>query len=509
VPEASSEARYEIVTKLGQGGAGEVYKAWDRSLHRHVAIKRFLASQDIRASIDERAWKEAMTLASIQHPNITTIYDFGIDTEGGPFVVMEYLEGETLDKVAARGPFQVGPFKQLATQTLEGLIAAHHVGMIHRDLKPQNIMEVHLASGAPQYKILDFGLAKFVTKPTSQTLNGNKSIFGSAYYLSPEQLARRPVDVRSDLYALGCVYYYVLTGRNAFEGRSLAEIITAHIQHHYVPLEQRRHDLPEPIVEWVTKLMSFQPDHRPPTADEALAGLHRMGSTKTIRIATKAPSGLTDKVPSVAETSLAPAKPKRRMAPVVVTLVLLACVLTAFLVFKPSKATKPEPQVPPGFVVSAPSSEPAPAAPVIAPKPVAAAVPVVAPAVAAPVSEPAPAPAAEAKPPSVNPWSHAEIYPAEDLATLRAKVGQTVAVKGRVAATRIKGNQLLVIFSKDQASTVNAVFDLDAQERAVAADRAKSHKGQIVCVLGQVESVDGQFQLRAADIDQLDAIPPL
>ncbi len=507
MPEASSEARYEIVTKLGQGGAGEVYKAWDRSLHRHVAIKRFLPNQDIVTSIDERAWHEAMTLASIQHPNITTIYDFGIDTEGGPFVVMEYLEGETLDKVVTRGVFQLGPFKQLATQTLEGLIAAHHVGMIHRDLKPQNIMEVHLASGAPQYKILDFGLAKFVTKPTSQTLTANRAIFGSAYYLSPEQLSRRPVDARSDLYALGCVYYYVLTGRNAFEGSSLAEIITAHIQHHYVPLEQRRRDLPEPIAEWVTKLMSFQPDHRFPSADEALAGLHRMGSTKTIRIANKPPGGVTDKVPTV-EAPPAPAKRGKRKAPVVISLVVFLAVASALLLLAPSKQKKPAPPpaAPPGTVL-APVSEPVAQQPAAAPEPAKPAPVAVPPApVPAPAPEPAPQPAAA---PALNPWSHAEIHPAENLDVLRAKVGQQVAVKGRIAATRIKGNQLLVIFSKDSVSTVNAVFDLAPQERAGAADRAKSHKGQIVCVLGTLETADGQVQLRATNIDQLDAIPPL
>ena len=504
MPEAPSESRYEIVTKLGQGGAGEVYKAWDRSLHRHVAIKRFLASQDIRATIDERAWREAMTLASIQHPNITTIYDFGIDTEGGPFVVMEFLEGETLDKVVARGPFQIVQFKQLATQTLEGLIEAHHVGMIHRDLKPQNIMEIHTASGAPQYKILDFGLAKFVTKPTSQTLDGNKAIYGSAYYLSPEQLARRPVDARSDLYALGCVYYYALTGRNAFEGGSIAEIITGHIQHHYVPLEQRRRDLPAPIVEWVTKLMSFVPDHRPASATEALAGLHRMGSTKTIRIGTKAPGVLTDKVPSVADLPSAPRR-KKNLMPVVVTVILLACVVAAFVLFKPSGAKTPAPPpVPPGFVVSTPAPAPVPVAtpPAAVPEPVAP-VPVVEPAASAPE------PASPAQPSAINPWSHPEIHPAEDIDALRAKVGQTVAVKGRVVATRIKGDQLLVIFSKDQASTANAVFDIGPQERTGAADRAKSHRGQIVCVQGRVESVDNHLQIRATDLGQLDAIPPL
>jgi hypothetical protein len=191
----------------------------------------------------------------------------------------------------------------------------------------------------------------------------------------------------------------------------------------------------------------------------------------------------------------------------VISLVLLACIPMAFLLFKPAKATKPAPPpVPPGFVVSTPSSAPAPAAPqpVAAPKPVAA-VPVAAPAAAAS----APVPAPEIQPTAINPWSNPEIYPAEDLTTLRAKEGQTVAVKGRVIATRIKGDQLLVIFSKDQASTVNAVFDMSPQERTGAADRAKSHRGQIVCVQGRVESADGQLQLRATDIGQLDAIPPL
>lgn len=505
--EASSEPRYEVLTKLGEGGAGEVYKAWDRSLRRHVAIKRFLASQDIRASIDEHAWREAMTLASIQHPNITTIYDFGVDTQGGPFVVMEYLEGETLDKVVARGPFQSGPFKQLATQTLEGLIAAHQVGLIHRDLKPQNIMEIHLASGAPQYKILDFGLAKFVTKPTAQTMTENKSIFGSAYYLAPEQLARRPVDERSDLYALGCVYYYVLTGRNAFEGGSLAEIITGHIQHHYVPLEQRRRDLPEPMAQWVTKLMSYSPDHRFATAADALASLHRMGSTKTIRIATKAPGVLTDKAPTVADLPSAPAKKTRNPAPAVISVAVLVFIAIAFLVFKPSKTQRSVPPPPnPVQTVAAPTPAPVPlpAAPAPSVKPMA---PAVAPKPAAPVM--APEPAAAVQPLAVNPWAHPEIYSAEDLAALRAKVGQTVAIKGRVAATRTRGNSLYIDFTKDRTASASILFQLSAEERTAASAKARGYKGQIICAVGLLEPSDGGIQLRAEDIRQLDATPPL
>lgn len=178
---SSLDSRSEIQTLLGSGGAGKVYKAWDKSLRRFVAIKRFGSEFSPASTSDEQAWREAMTLASMQHPNILTVFDFGVD-ELGPYVIMEFLEGQTLDKfIGQHGPMHQKDFRDLARQTLEALIAAHQIGLIHRDLKPQNIMVMQLASGAAQYKILDFGLAKIMQEPRAQTMIADHSILGSIF----------------------------------------------------------------------------------------------------------------------------------------------------------------------------------------------------------------------------------------------------------------------------------------------------------------------------------------
>lgn len=154
--------RYEIRDVIGSGGSGAVYRAWDTQLQRFVAVKRWHAPAMKSAETEgiERLWREAMTLAAVQHPNILTIHDFGVDDEG-PYVVMEFLSGESLDRVVRRGPLDVNGFAEAAQQTLEALIAAHQTGMIHRDIKPQNIMRMRLASGAWQYKNSGFRAGAF------------------------------------------------------------------------------------------------------------------------------------------------------------------------------------------------------------------------------------------------------------------------------------------------------------------------------------------------------------
>ena len=153
--------RYEIRQAIGSGGSGAVFQAWDTQLQRFVAVKRWNAPEPLLDDPEgtERLWREAMTLAAIQHPNILTIHDFGVDDEG-PYVITEFVDGETLESAVRRGPFDREAFAEAAQQILEALIAAHQVNLIHRDLKPQNIMRTRLASGAWQYKILDFGLAR-------------------------------------------------------------------------------------------------------------------------------------------------------------------------------------------------------------------------------------------------------------------------------------------------------------------------------------------------------------
>ena len=306
--------RYEIRQALGSGGAGAVYQAWDTQLQRFVAVKRWNAPEPMLGDREgtERLWREAMTLAAIQHPNILTIHDFGVDDEG-PYVITEFVDGETLDRVIQRGPLDREAFAEAAQQILEALIAAHQAGLIHRDIKPQNVMRTRLASGAWQYKILDFGLARFVTQPTVQSLEGDTSIYGSILYIAPEQLRHQPLDARTDIYAVGCLCYYMLSGQNAIGGDSIAEIITQNLAHQVTSLAELRPDLPGELCAWVMKAMSFDPADRFPSAAAALTALSKAlpGAIRqtTIRIG---PSPQTTRVP-LGERGVLPAVPRKTM----------------------------------------------------------------------------------------------------------------------------------------------------------------------------------------------------
>ncbi len=262
--------RYLVQGKIGQGGLGEVYLAKDTQLDRDVALKRVKVPEGGNAeSMAADLIREAKTLSVLQHPNIVTVYDVGQD-EQGPFVVLELLKGETLDEVIARGGMTQEDFQQVVLQTLEGLIAAQAVGLVHRDLKPSNLMVVWLASGKFQLKILDFGLAKFGLKARPQTEDQGGGIFGSIYFMAPEQFERFPLDARTDMYSLGCIYYQILTTQHPFDGETGAEVMASHLQHFVKPLKQVRGDLPDWLCYWVMWLISREMDERPEDARTAL-----------------------------------------------------------------------------------------------------------------------------------------------------------------------------------------------------------------------------------------------
>lgn len=265
-----SSQRYQVIGKIGQGGLGEVYLAQDTQLDREVALKRMKLPEDGNlAAISADLLREAKTLSALQHPNIVTVYDVGTD-EKGPFVVLELLKGETLDAVIERGGMTLDDFKQVVMQTLEGLIAAQAVGLVHRDLKPGNIMVVWLASGKFQIKILDFGLAKFGLKARPQTEDQGGGIFGSIFFMAPEQFERFPLDARTDMYSLGCIYYQILSTKHPFDGETGVEVMASHLQHHVTPLKQVRPDLPDWLCHWVMWLISREMEDRPPDARNAL-----------------------------------------------------------------------------------------------------------------------------------------------------------------------------------------------------------------------------------------------
>jgi TolB-like protein/Tfp pilus assembly protein PilF len=218
--------RYEIEVRLGAGGMGEVYAARDTQLQRRVAVK--ILAPDRAADRDARARfeREARAAASLSHPHILAIYDFGVEA-GTAFVVTELLEGETLGTSISRSAL---PWRQavgVARALAEGLAAAHARGIIHRDLKPENVFLT--ADG--QVKILDFGLARveslgaLTSEASTQTADG--TILGTVGYMSPEQIRGETADARSDIFSLGCVLYEMVAGRRAFQGSTTAESLAA------------------------------------------------------------------------------------------------------------------------------------------------------------------------------------------------------------------------------------------------------------------------------------------
>ena len=221
---------YQIADWLGAGGMGEVYRARDTRLGRTVAIKilrRFLHDDP---HLLQRFEREARTLATLSHPHICPVFDVG-QQDGVDFLVMEYLDGQTLAELLVPGPLPVKEVVAIAIQIADALEAAHDKGIVHRDLKPANIK---ITSGGV-VKVLDFGLAKAASDegagagPTqARTVEGSGThgglILGTVAYMSPEQASGKTVDKRTDIWAFGCVLYEMLTGRRAFEGQSVSEI---------------------------------------------------------------------------------------------------------------------------------------------------------------------------------------------------------------------------------------------------------------------------------------------
>jgi len=218
--------KYEILEVLGTGGMGKVYKAKHTLMNRIVAIKTLLPQSVSNAVALKRFQQEAQAASALNHPNILTVYDFGITPDGLPYLVMDFLEGTTLgDAVLDVGPLPVRRSLPIFLQVCDGLAHAHENGVIHRDLKPTNIMLIEYGGNPDFVKIVDFGIAKVVPKDDtegshSEQLTQTGEIFGSPLYMSPEQCQGKSLDARSDIYSLGCVMFRTLCGKPPFTGEN-------------------------------------------------------------------------------------------------------------------------------------------------------------------------------------------------------------------------------------------------------------------------------------------------
>src|SRR5512133_2904192 len=267
------DGRYRIVRKLGTGGLANVYLAEDEVLGRRVAIKIL---NDRHAGDDqfvERFRREAKNAASLSHPNIVSIYDRG-ESEGAYYIAMEYLDGRSLKElIVSRGPAPIPIAIDYARQILAALRFAHRHGVIHRDIKPHNI----LVDSEGHVKVTDFGIARAEQAGASaQQMTEAGSIIGTAQYLSPEQARGTRVDKTSDLYSLGIVLYELLTGTVPFSGETPVEIAMKHLSAIPDPPSERRQDVPHALDMVVLRALAKDPRDRYQSAEELDADLERV-----------------------------------------------------------------------------------------------------------------------------------------------------------------------------------------------------------------------------------------
>jgi eukaryotic-like serine/threonine-protein kinase len=317
---------YEIQSLLGAGGMGEVYRARDTRLDRTVAIKILSKGLAETPEVRQRFEREARAVSSLNHPHICALYDVG-NQDGIEYLVMEYLEGETLAARIEKGSLPSADLLRYASQIADALDKAHRQGIVHRDLKPGNVMLTK--AGA---KLLDFGLAKGAeilqgdmgSAPTmSRALTAQGMIVGTMQYMSPEQLEGKEVDTRSDIFSFGAILYEMATGKKAFEAKSHASLIASILKEEPRPMRELQPVTP-PLLEHIVKTcLAKDPDERPQSAHDLKLELDWI----------REPSGISD----VAKLGIEKPKPRRKVATILLAIggLALAGVAVFVLLFRP------------------------------------------------------------------------------------------------------------------------------------------------------------------------------
>ena len=271
VREARKLGQYQLREKLGEGGMGEVYRAEHAMLKRPCAIK--LIRSDVLAdqSVRDRFEREVQSTAMLTHPNTVEVFDYGRTDDGTFYYVMELLPGMTLqDLVEKHGPMSAPRVVHLLRQVCGALAEAHSEGLIHRDVKPANIFSSHRGGVWDTAKLLDFGLVKGQQNKAPDSLAATRegTVAGSPLYMAPEQAKGTEPDPRSDLYSLGGVGYFLLTGQAPFDGETPMEVIIAHARDQVVPISEINPDVPEDLEAVVMRCLEKRPDDRYASAED-------------------------------------------------------------------------------------------------------------------------------------------------------------------------------------------------------------------------------------------------
>ena len=277
------EERYRIDRLLGQGGMGKVYEATHVSMDRRVAIKVLNQEMTQNEQALKRFNREMKVSSQIEHPNSIQVFDYGQLSDGRCFLVIEFLEGQTLsDVIDSEAPMSTDRVITIAEQILMGLGAAHEKGIVHRDLKPDNVMLISHYGKDDFVKVLDFGIAGVSDKDSSKlTITG--AVLGTPYYMSPEQASGLELDQRSDLYALGVVLYEMVTGDVPFDGESMVSLLVKHVQETPSSPNQRRPGCTTPEMEaLILSLLEKKPDARPQHAADVVERLRAISTASSL-----------------------------------------------------------------------------------------------------------------------------------------------------------------------------------------------------------------------------------
>lgn len=333
---------YRLISRLGAGGMGEVWRAEDTKLLRQVAIKILPAQLAADEEWKERFLREARTVAQLNHPNIATIYS--IDQQGETlFIAMELIEGQSLAEVTAKGPMMPADAVRVAIHVCDGLSEAHAKGIIHRDIKPDNIIL------SPRFvKVLDFGIAKQIGGTADPSLTQGGMVVGTPHYMSPEQALGRAVDARTDIFSIGVVLYEMLSGSKPFVGEAVTEILLKIVMNEPRDIAQAAFGITPALASIIRRCMQKQPDDRFQDCEELRTALAtslredpssaRKSHVPTIAVRASDPrtAAVTDEPPAPPPTSSAP--PPATPAP------------------SPPRAPEPAPAVEPPIVVPQPSN---------------------------------------------------------------------------------------------------------------------------------------------------------
>jgi len=281
--EDNKVSHYRILEKLGAGGMGEVYLAEDLKLGRKVAIKILSEAYTTNRDRLSRFEQEASAASALNHPNILTIHEVG-NEKGRHFIATEYIDGVTLRRKMSESPLEIREILDIAVQVGSALEEAHAAGIIHRDIKPDNVM----VRRNGYVKVLDFGLAKLTESSTDRTPSDGEAstrvmvqtdagvVMGTSHYMSPEQARGKPVDARSDIWSLGVVIYEMVAGKPPFEGETSTDVIVAITQKEPLPLLRFAPNLPAELDWIVTKALRKDREERYQTIKELLTDLRRL-----------------------------------------------------------------------------------------------------------------------------------------------------------------------------------------------------------------------------------------